>query len=79
MDLNKKMGYLEIRVLNIYFKTSIFPIDRKMKECYKKLWGFYKFKPCECGCTSYYGIGIMLGRFGINIGGSTCPKKIKSY
>lgn len=42
-------------------------IDRRAKECYKRLWGFYTFSPCECGCTSTHGVGLELGFFGVTL------------
>ena len=34
---------------------------------YKKRFGFYFFKPCPCGCTTNYGLGLQLIWFGVKV------------
>lgn len=33
----------------------------------KKIIGFFRFSPCECGCTKNYGWGFNCFLFGFNI------------
>jgi len=49
------------------FKIGFYKIDLEIyKKTGSKIWGVFWFKPCSCGCTDSYGIGINLGLFGVN-------------
>jgi len=53
MKRNKLEFYWIDPFLNIKTKTSLF--------------GYFKFSPCSCGCTNFFGWGINLGLFGFNV------------
>jgi len=46
--------------MNFYF-ISPFDWDKQ------RAFGFFRFKPCKCGCTKTYGWGINFFLFGFNI------------
>jgi len=29
--------------------------------------GYFKFRPCTCGCTKFWGWGYVFGLFGFNV------------
>lgn len=49
-------------------KIKFYPINIKTNlETGTPLFGYFKFEPCDCGCTDYYGWGFNLIFFGFNV------------